>query len=261
MHLIVKRKPTSNKIYQLEREYLFGNNFSCKMKLSLLIGGKLMKFRSVFDIIGPVMIGPSSSHTAGAARIGKIARTLFDKQPTWARIYLYGSFAETYKGHSSDVAIIGGLLGYDTEDERIKTAFIEAEKAGLTYVFIPEAEEVEHPNTTKIVIGDEQNSMELTGVSIGGGKIEVIELNGFPLRLSGNYPALLIVHEDRAGLIASVANALARKGVNIAHMEVGRKEKGQMALMVIEVDHLIDEGMIQELRGLPHITQVSAIAE
>lgn len=220
-----------------------------------------MKFRSVFDIIGPVMIGPSSSHTAGAARIGRVARTLFGRQPEWARIHLYGSFAETYKGHGSDVAIIGGLLDYDTFDERIKTAFEDAEKLGLTFEFIPEEEEMDHPNTTKIVIGDNKSVMELTGISIGGGKMEVVELNGFPLRLSGNYPALLVVHEDRSGLIASVANALAQRGVNIAHMEVGRKEKGKMALMVIEVDHLIDEGIIAELRGLPHITQVSVIAD
>ncbi len=220
-----------------------------------------MKFRSVFDVIGPVMIGPSSSHTAGAARIGRVARTLFGRQPEWARIHLYGSFAETYKGHSSDVAIIGGLLDYDTFDERIKTAFSEAEKVGLTYEFIPEEEEMDHPNTAKIVIGDSKSVMELTGISIGGGKMEVVNLNGFPLRLSGNYPALLVVHEDRAGLIASVSNALARQDVNIAHMEVGRKEKGKMALMVIEVDQIIDDSIIQELKVLPHIIQIATIAD
>lgn len=220
-----------------------------------------MKFRSVFDVIGPVMIGPSSSHTAGAARIGRVARTLFGRQPEWARIHLYGSFAETYKGHSSDVAIIGGLLDYDTFDERIKTAFSEAEKVGLTYEFIPEEEEMDHPNTAKIVIGDSKSVMELTGISIGGGKMEVVNLNGFPLRLSGNYPALLVVHEDRTGLIASVSNALARQNVNIAHMEVGRKEKGKMALMVIEVDQIIDDSIIQELKVLPHIIQIATIAD
>ena len=232
------------------------------MDTSLLtLGGSEMKFRSVFDVIGPVMIGPSSSHTAGAARIGRVARTLFGRQPEWARIHLYGSFAETYKGHSSDVAIIGGLLDYDTFDERIKTAFSEAEKVGLTYEFIPEEEEMDHPNTAKIVIGDSESVMELTGISIGGGKMEVVELNGFPLRLSGNYPALLVVHEDRTGLIASVSNALARQDVNIAHMEVGRKEKGKMALMVIEVDQLIDNSIIEELKALPHIIQIAVIAD
>lgn len=220
-----------------------------------------MKFRSVFDIIGPVMIGPSSSHTAGAARIGRVARTLFGRQPDWAKVYLYGSFAETYKGHGTDVAIIGGLMDYDTFDERIKTAFEDAEKIGFTFEFIPEEEEMDHPNTAKVVIGDKDSVMELTGISIGGGKMEVVELNGFPLRLSGNYPALLVVHQDRSGLIASVSNALAKRNVNIAHMEVGRKEKGEMALMVIEVDQLIDDEIIEELRALPHITQVSTIAD
>ncbi|MCZ2258825.1 L-serine ammonia-lyase, iron-sulfur-dependent subunit beta [Sporosarcina sp. G11-34] len=220
-----------------------------------------MKFRSVFDIIGPVMIGPSSSHTAGAARIGLVARNLFGRQPEWARIHLYGSFAETYKGHSTDVAIIGGLLGYDTFDERIKTAFSEADKVGMTYEFIPEEEEADHPNTARVVIGDSQSVMELTGISIGGGKMEVVDLNGFSLRLSGHYPALLVVHDDRAGLIASVSNALANRDINIAHMEVGRKEKGEMALMVIEVDQLIDESLIEELKALPHITQVSTVAD
>lgn len=220
-----------------------------------------MKFRSVFDIIGPVMIGPSSSHTAGAARIGRVARTLFGRQPDWAKVYLYGSFAETYRGHGTDVAIIGGLMDYDTFDERIKTAFEDAEKIGFTFEFFPEEEEMDHPNTAKIVIGDKDSVMELTGISIGGGKMEVVELNGFPLRLSGNYPALLVVHQDRAGLIASVSNALAERDVNIAHMEVGRKEKGEMALMVIEVDQIIDDEIIEELRALPHITQVSTIAD
>ncbi len=219
-----------------------------------------MKYRSVFDIIGPVMIGPSSSHTAGAARIGRVARTLFGRQPEWARIHLYGSFAETYKGHGTDVAIIGGLLDYDTFDERIKTAFADAESLGLTYEFIPEEEEADHPNTAKLVIGDSDGVMELTGISIGGGTMEVTELNGFPLRLSGHYPALLIVHEDRAGVIASVSNALAAQGVNIAHMECGRKEKGEMALMVIEVDQFINENLIKELEILANVTQVSTLA-
>lgn len=219
-----------------------------------------MKYRSVFEIIGPVMIGPSSSHTAGAARIGRVARDLFGRQPEWARIHLYGSFAETYKGHGTDVAIIGGLLDYDTFDERIKTAFEDAAAVGMTFEFIPEEEEADHPNTAKIVIGDSQGEMELVGISIGGGTMEVTELNGFPLRLSGHFPALLVVHDDRAGVIANVSNAIASQGMNIAHMEVGRKEKGKMALMVIEVDQMFDETLLDELKSLPNVTQVSTLA-
>lgn len=220
-----------------------------------------MKFRSVFDIIGPVMIGPSSSHTAGAAKIGRVARTVFGRQPKWAKIHLYGSFAETYKGHGTDIAIIGGLLDYETYDERIKTAFHEAEEVGLTYEFIIEEEEMDHPNTARIIIGDDEGEMELTGISIGGGKMEVIDLNGFTLSLSGNYPALLIVHNDHKGTIANVATTLAKRDINIAQMEVGRKGKGEMALMVIEVDQLIDDSLIDELQALPEIIKVSAIAD
>lgn len=220
-----------------------------------------MKFRSVFDVIGPVMIGPSSSHTAGAAKIGRVARTVFGRQPKWAKVHLYGSFAETYKGHGTDIAIIGGLLDYDTFDERIKTAFQEAEEVGLTYEFIVEDEEMDHPNTARVTIGDDESEIELTGISIGGGKIEIIDLNGFELSLSGNYPALLVVHNDRKGTIASVANVLAQRDINIAQMEVGRKGKGEMALMVIEVDQLISDSLIDELNALPQITKVSAIAD
>ncbi|MEK4522631.1 MULTISPECIES: L-serine ammonia-lyase, iron-sulfur-dependent subunit beta [unclassified Psychrobacillus] len=220
-----------------------------------------MKFKSVFDIIGPVMIGPSSSHTAGAARIGRVARDLFGKQPTWAKIHLYGSFAETYKGHGTDVAIIGGLLDYDTFDERIKTSFSEAEKVGLSYEFIPETGHTEHPNTARIVLGDDEREMSVVGISIGGGKTEITELNGFPLRLSGNLAAILVVHNDRSGCIASVANCLAKHNINIGHMEVSRKEKGNMALMVIEVDQNVSKDILDEITTLPNITKVTRIVD
>ena len=220
-----------------------------------------MKFKSVFDIIGPVMIGPSSSHTAGAARIGLVTRELFGRQPKWAKIYLYGSFAETYKGHGTDIAIIGGLLGFDTFDERIKTSFALAEKAGLRYEFLPENGHTEHPNTARLVVGDNEGEMELIGISIGGGKIEISELNGFPLRLSGNHSAILVVHDDMPGSIAKVASCLAEQNINIGHMEVSRKEQGQMALMVIEVDQPIEEHVMNEIAMLPHITKVTKIAE
>lgn len=218
-----------------------------------------MKFTSVFDVIGPVMIGPSSSHTAGAARIGRVALDLFGKQPKWAKIHLYGSFAETYKGHGTDVAIIGGLLDYETFDERIKTSFEEAAKVGLTYEFITETGSVEHPNTVRIVIGDDESEMSMMGISIGGGAIEITELNGFPLRMSGGMAAILVVHEDRAGAVANVAVCLAKYQINIGHMEVSRKERGNMALMVIEVDQNIDTSILNEIEQLPNITKVTRI--
>ncbi|MGD6871627.1 L-serine ammonia-lyase, iron-sulfur-dependent subunit beta [Sutcliffiella horikoshii] len=220
-----------------------------------------MKYKSVFDIIGPIMIGPSSSHTAGAARIGRVARSLFGRQPKWANISFYGSFAKTYKGHGTDVAIVGGLLDFDTFDERIKTSLQIADSLGVSISFHEEDAITDHPNTAKVVIGDDDGELELVGISIGGGKIEITELNGFALKLSGNHPALLVVHDDRYGAIAGVANVLAKFAINIGHMEVSRKEKGQKALMTIEVDQNIDDAVIQELSALPNITQVTKIVD
>ncbi|MBM7608318.1 L-serine dehydratase [Lysinibacillus composti] len=218
-----------------------------------------MKFTSVFDIIGPVMIGPSSSHTAGAARIGRVARDLFGRQPKWAKIHLFGSFAETYQGHGTDVAIVGGLLDFDTFDERIKTSFDYAKKENFEFEIIPETANKEHPNTARIVMGDENGEMSVEGISIGGGKIEISEVNGFKLRLTGGMPALLVVHDDRAGCIANVANCLAMHSVNIGHMEVSRIERGQTALMVIEVDQNIEDKIMQQISLIPNVTKVSKI--
>lgn len=220
-----------------------------------------MKYRSVFDIIGPVMIGPSSSHTAGAARIGRVARSLFGREPKWANISFYGSFAETYRGHGTDVAIIGGLLDFDTFDERIKISLDIAKEAGIQIKFIEEEAVPEHPNTARVLIGDDEGELELVGISIGGGKIEITELNGFKLRLSGNHPAILVVHNDRYGAIAGVANVLAKYAINIGHMEVARKEKGMQALMTIEVDQNIEGPVLDELSTLPNIIKVTKIVD
>lgn len=218
-----------------------------------------MKFRSVFDVIGPVMIGPSSSHTAGAARIGRMARTLFARKPQWAKVSLYGSFAKTYRGHGTDVAIVGGLLGFDTFDERIVNALSIAEEENMKVEIVAEEEEVDHPNTAKIHLGDDQGSLEMTGISIGGGNIEITEINGFKLRLTGAHPTLFVVHYDRFGVIAAVANLLAQHEINIGHMEVSRKEKGKEALMVIEVDSRIAENVLEDLKKLPNIISASKI--
>lgn len=220
-----------------------------------------MKYKSVFDIIGPVMIGPSSSHTAGAARIGRVARSLFGRQPKWAAISFYGSFARTYKGHGTDVALVGGLLDFDTSDERIINAIKIAEEQGMKVKFIEEDAITDHPNTARVRIGDDQEEMELVGISIGGGKIEIIELNGFELKLSGHHPAILVVHNDRFGAIAVVSNVLAQEEINIGHMEVSRKEKGKMALMTIEVDQNIDDRVLRKLEELPNVLQVTKIVD
>lgn len=220
-----------------------------------------MKYRSAFDIIGPVMIGPSSSHTAGAARIGRVARTLFGREPKKAVISLYGSFAKTYKGHGTDVAIVGGLLDFDTFDERIPQALSLAEKAGIEVEFIIEKLVTDHPNTVRIRLYDEKSELDVVGISIGGGTIEITELNSFKLKLSGEYPAILVVHQDKYGAISGVTNILAKYQLNIGHMEVSRKEKGNMAMMVIEVDQKIEDKVIHEIESLPNITQTIRMVE
>lgn len=220
-----------------------------------------MKYKSVFDIIGPVMIGPSSSHTAGAARIGRAARNLFGKEPAWADIYLYGSFAKTYKGHGTDVAVIAGLLDYDTDDNRIRTALEIADSKGISVRFFEEESAVEHPNTMRIKIGTSNDSLELVGISIGGGKVEITELNGFELHLSGNHPAILIMHNDRFGAIASVTQILAKHEINIGRMEVSRKDIGKEALMIIELDQNVSDEIEVELDQADHILHVSKIVD
>lgn len=218
-----------------------------------------MKFNSVFDIIGPVMIGPSSSHTAGAARIGKAARNLFGEEPKWAKIHLYESFAKTYKGHGTDFALVGGLMGFETDDPRMSKALDIAKAKNMSVEFIEDDAKADHPNTARLIIGNDAEEMELMGISIGGGKVEITELNGFELRLSGNHPAILIMHNDRFGAIASVAKILAKYEINIGHMEVNRKDVGKEALMVIEVDQNVEDRILKELENADHIIQISKI--
>lgn len=215
-----------------------------------------MKYRSAFDIIGPVMVGPSSSHTAGAVRIGKMARTLFNRKPEKAIISFYGSFAKTYKGHGTDVAVVAGLLDFDTFDQRIPNSLQLASEAGIDIEFIVEDILTDHPNTVRIQLISGEKEQELVGISIGGGTIEITELNSFKLKLSGEHPAILVVHQDQFGMISQVTKILAEHSINIGHMEVSRKEKGQIALMVIEADEAIDEKVITLLEDLPNVKQI-----
>lgn len=216
-----------------------------------------MKYRSVFDIIGPVMIGPSSSHTAGAARMGQVARQLFRQQPEKIVISLYESFAKTYRGHGTDVALVGGILGFETDDPRIPSALEIAKEQGIDVTFIEEEAQAPHPNTARLRLYKDEEEIEVVASSIGGGKIEVIELNGFDLQLTGTSPALLIVNNDRYGAIAAVANILAKHKINISTMSVSRKEKGRKALMVIETDELLADEIISEITEQPNICQVT----
>lgn len=220
-----------------------------------------MKYKSVFDIIGPTMIGPSSSHTAGAVRIGLVAKDLFGKIPQQADIYLYGSFMETYRGHGTDVALVGGLLGYDTDDDRITTSLETAEKVGMKVNFIEMSEERSHPNTAIINMRDGDKEISVEGVSIGGGKIEIIAINGFNIAISGNYPALLVFHKDTFGTIGRVANILGESSINVGSMQVARKEKGDQALMTCELDDAINDEIIERIKNVDGVVTVSLMGD
>lgn len=220
-----------------------------------------MKYKSVFDIIGPVMVGPSSSHTAGAARIGLLARNLFGDEPEHVDIYLYGSFKDTYRGHGTNVALIGGLLGFDTDDSRIIEAKEHAEQAGLRVTFIEMSEERLHPNTAVLHLTKGLERLTIEGISIGGGKIELVSINDYPITLSGNYHSLLVFHKDSFGTIARVTTILGDYKINVSQMNVSRKEKGDVALMTIELDDTITNEIIEKIKASDGVERVIEMKE
>ena len=189
-----------------------------------------LKFQSVFDIIGPVMIGPSSSHTAGAVRIGKIVSSIFGEEPKEVEFQLFNSFAKTYRGHGTDLALVAGIL---------------------------KESNAPHPNTTTITVKNDHKTISVTGISIGGGNIQVTELNGFAISLNMNTPTIIIVHQDVPGMIAHVTEALSRYDINIAQMNVTREKAGEKAIMIIEVDSRSCEAAIEDIRKIPHLHNVN----
>src|SRR6187549_194478 len=192
---------------------------------------------SVFDMIGPVMIGPSSSHTAGVVRIARAAVKLLGGIPDQAEITFYNSFASTYEGHSSDRAIIAGLMDFKTDDKRIKESLALAKERGLVYTFksVGNASTL-HPNTIKLVLKRGEQSIEVIGESRGGGMINIAEVNGFKADFTTNLHTVVITAEDVKGSIAFLANVLAHDDCNIATMSVSRKGKNDLACLVIEMD-------------------------
>ena len=217
---------------------------------------------NIIDIIGPVMIGPSSSHTAGAVRLGLLAAGILGSAPVKAEIYLHGSFAETHKGHGTDMALLAGLMGWLPDDARIPEADKFAKEAGLKYSFDKiDLGSLTHPNTAmfKLVAAD-GSKCEIIGASVGGGQVLVNSIDGFPVELTGKLPAILTVHEDRKGIIALVTSTLANAGVNVATMRVFRSNKGGLASMVIECDEDVPQGIINLIAALQQIHSVRFIA-
>jgi L-serine dehydratase len=211
---------------------------------------------SLLDIIGPVMVGPSSSHTAGACRLGLLARCLVGGTPEHARVELHGSFARTGEGHGTDKAIVGGLMGFRPDDERIREALTIAEREALDFRFekttLGEEADV-HPNTVRITVERGDRKAVMVGSSLGAGRVLVTEIDGYPVEVTGGYNTIVLVAEDVPGSVARIATILAEDGINIATLRLTRKERGGDAFMVIEVDEPPDEKVRADIRTLPWV--------
>jgi len=217
---------------------------------------------SVFDMIGPVMIGPSSSHTAGVVRIARSAIKVLGGIPSKAIVTFYNSFARTYEGHGSDKAIIAGLLNFKTDDERIKNSFEHAAEKGLEYSFksVDNAATL-HPNTIKLLLTKGEIEVEVIGESRGGGVISIRQVNGFTANFSAALHTLIIFAEDTKGSIAFIANILNNDRINIATMSVSRKGKNAVACLVIEMDSGLKEISLSYLKSLDWVENVIYIPD
>ena len=216
-----------------------------------------MSFISAFDVMGPNMIGPSSSHTAGAARIAFLARKMLNGTLKKVQFTLYGSFAKTYKGHGTDRALIGGLLGYKEDDANIRVAHELAKKEGMEFSFIESPLDVGHPNVVRFDMYDEHNRhMTVIGRSLGGGQIMITEVDGNDMSITGDEFTLVVFHEDRPGAISLVSQALSESDINIATMRVFRKGKHKDAVMVITTDTVVNPITVQFMREFPGIQDV-----
>jgi L-serine dehydratase len=209
---------------------------------------------SLLDIIGPVMVGPSSSHTAGACRLGLLARGLIGGTPERARIELHGSFARTGEGHGTDKAIAGGLMGFRPDDERLRDALEIAEKEQLDYKFEKTTlSDDAHPNSVRLTVERGDRHAVMTGASLGAGRVRVSEINDYPVDVTGNLHTIVLIAEDVKGSVAAIATILAEHGLNIATLRLSRKERGGDAFMAIEIDEQPGEAVRDEIRALPWV--------
>lgn len=218
---------------------------------------------NIFDIVGPVMVGPSSSHTAGAVKIGYVSRKLLGEEVKEARILLYGSFLTTGTGHGTRKALVAGLLGMKTDDIRIPDAIELAEKAGMKIEFGEAHLKEAHPNTAQLFLtGVSGRTLEIIGQSLGGSRINIAEIDGIETNFSGEYPTLVVHNLDQPGHVSEVTSMLANKGVNIAYMQLYRSNRGGEAVMVVECDQEIPrEGIewLEKVEGVKKVTYLSKL--
>lgn len=215
---------------------------------------------ALLDIIGPIMVGPSSSHTAGAVRIGQMTRKLLNDRPVKGEILLHGSFATTGKGHGTDKALVAGILGFSTDDMRIPNSFSLAEENGFSFQFATVNLRDAHPNAVIIRLeGESGRKIEVQSSSVGGGSIMVNKIDGIEVNFSGQYPTLIVHNQDKVGSVAKVTSVLAEKNINLATMQLYREKRASYAVMVIETDQEIPEDIIDELEGQTGILKVTYV--
>ena len=211
-----------------------------------------------FDIIGPVMVGPSSSHTAGAVKIGNISRKLLGTPVEKADIFFHGSFLATGKGHGTDRALIAGLLGFAVDDSRIPDSFRYADEAGMKYSLSGIDLGDVHPNSVKLLLfGADDRKIEIVAASVGGGAIRVTEIDGLPANFSGDYPTLVVNNLDQPGHVTEITSMLSHKSINIATMQLYRSSKGGNAVIILECDQEVPENAIKWLAHLEGILKVT----
>ena len=217
-----------------------------------------MSFISAFDVMGPNMIGPSSSHTAGAARIGFLAQKMINGPLCRVDFTLYGSFARTYKGHGTDRALLGGIMGFGTDDMRIRNSFAIAREKGLEFNFIPNETETElHPNTVDIhMVNTDSQEMTVRGESLGGGKVRISQINHVPVDFSCEYSAVIVIHQDTPGVVAYITKCLSDRNVNIAVMRLFRESKDEIAYTIVESDGQLPEEISSAISQYPHFHNV-----
>ncbi|MDU4326100.1 L-serine ammonia-lyase, iron-sulfur-dependent subunit beta [Clostridium disporicum] len=214
----------------------------------------------IFDVLGPIMIGPSSSHTAGAARLGKIAGTIVNKPIKEVSFLLHGSFRETYKGHGTDRALVAGILGFLPDDPNLKDSISIANEKGIIIRFLPADLGQVHPNTVKFLIKDiDDIEWEVLGSSIGGGLVEIHEINGKKVKITGEYPTIITCHDDVPGTVSKISTLFYENKINIAFMSLSRNQKGKDATMTLEVDTNISDEIINEIKSINGVNRVIVI--
>ena len=213
---------------------------------------------NLFDILGPVMVGPSSSHTAGAVRMGLVARQLLGEEPIEAEIILHGSFADTGEGHGTDKALVAGLLGFTPDDERIPVSYTLAGEAGLRFTILRREIRGAHPNTALLTLkGEHGAETSVQCASIGGGRIRVEKLGGVDVSFSAEQNTLIIHNNDVPGIVAEVSSRLAGQGINIATLQLFRDKRGGKAVMVLEIDQPLSREAAELIAAHPNVLRVN----